>query len=106
MNNTQAKALMDSAEFKALSRRRHVVAVGLALFNVAVYFVYVLCMGFARDFMAQPVMGGPLNIGLVATIALVILAPVISCYYIWWANRFYDPALKQMLASAPSDLRP
>ncbi len=102
MNNAQAKALINSADFKALSKKRSLVAVGLAAINVVVYFIYVLGMGFARDFMAQPVLGGPLNIGLLATLSLVILAPVISCYYIWWTNRYYDPAIKQLLAAVPS----
>ncbi len=102
MNNARAHALLNSSQFKALAKKRRVVAVSLTAINIIAYLGYVLGMGFARDLMASPVAGGPINIGLLSTIGLVIMAPVISCYYIWWTNRYYDPALSQLLDRASS----
>lgn len=100
METDRALKLMKSPEFVALAGRRRRVAWSLTAVNIVVYLVYVLAMGFARETMAQPLVEGAINVGIAFTVALVILAPVLSFSYIWWANRFYDPAIQALKSSA------
>lgn len=60
--------------------------------------LYILSMGYARTWMATPIAGSAVNVGLLFAIFLVIFAAVLSGFYIWWANKHYDPALKRLLA--------
>ncbi|MEM7705410.1 MAG: DUF485 domain-containing protein [Pseudomonadota bacterium] len=100
MDNARAHALMESDRYRTLAGKRRRVAVGLTLFNIAVYLVYVLMMGYARPLMSTTVGDTAMNVGLLVTIGLVVMAPLISGYYIWWANRAYDPNLKALIAEA------
>lgn len=90
---------MASEAYRALAASRRRVCYSLTTINVVLYMLYILSMGYARDWMSMPIAGSAVNVGLVFTIFLVIFAAVLSGFYIWWANKHYDPALKKLLTS-------
>ncbi len=99
MSDINLAGIVKSDAYKSLASKRKRISYTLTGVNVLAYSIYVLCMGFAREFMSTPVGAGPMNIGIVMVIFLIIFAAVISGYYVWWTNKRYDPALKQLLSS-------
>lgn len=99
MSDINLTGVVNSDAYKSLASKRKRISYTLTGVNVLAYSIYVLCMGFARDFMSIPVGAGPMNIGIVMVIFLIIFAAVISGYYVWWTNKRYDPALKDLLSN-------
>lgn len=98
MSDSSLTDIVKSDAYTTLARKRKRVSYTLTGINVLAYCIYVLCMAFARDFMSTPVGSGTLNIGILMVIFLIIFAAIISGYYVWWTNKRYDPALKQLLS--------
>lgn len=98
MSQTNLLEIVKSEAYRTLASTRKRVAYTLTGVNFLAYSIYVLCMGFARDFMSTPIGAGSMTIGVVMVIFLIVFATIISGYYVWWTNKRYDPALEELLA--------
>ncbi|BAU88655.1 hypothetical protein MPPM_0050 [Methylorubrum populi] len=86
----------EADEIVKLSRKRSRVAVALSLVMITMYFGFMTMFAFAK-----PTMGTMLAPGLSLCILLgagVIVGSFALCFvYVVWANRFYDPAVRQIM---------
>lgn len=94
------KDLIQSEAYTTLASRRRRVSYSLTAINLLVYMAYVLSMGYARDWIAQPVGGSALSVGIILTIFVIIFSAALSWFYIWWTNSRFDPALHALLDEA------
>ncbi len=94
------KDLMQSEAYTSLASRRRRVSYSLTAINLVLYMAYVLSMGYARDWIAQPVGDSALSVGIVFTIFVIIFSAALSWFYVWWANSRFDPALRSLLSDA------
>ena len=62
----------------------------MAIGFLAWYFLYVLLADYAHDFMATPVFGN-VNVGLLLGLAQFVTTFAVTTWYVWWANRRFDP---------------
>jgi uncharacterized membrane protein (DUF485 family) len=89
-------AVQDSQEFGELRRKfRRFVFPMTGLF-LAWYFLYVLLATYAVDFMATPIGGGKITIGLVLGLLQFATTFAITMIYARWADRELDPAAAKL----------
>lgn len=85
-----------SPEFADLrSRLRRFVFPMSAAFLIW-YLVYVLLASYAQDFMATPIGGSNINIGLVIGLLQFVTTFAITTAYVRYANKHLDPAAARL----------
>lgn len=60
------------------------------------YLAYVLLASYARDFMATPIAGSNINIGLVIGLLQFVSTFAITTAYVRYANKHLDPAAERL----------
>lgn len=88
---------------RALAARRWRVALALTAVMMAAYFGFILLVAYGRPLAGRLLAGDRISVGIVLGAAVIVLAPLITGLYVWWANRRYDPALAQVRADAARD---
>jgi uncharacterized membrane protein (DUF485 family) len=83
-----------SDKLERLARRRLTIAVVLTAVMVVAYFGFILLVAYAKD-VAGTLIGDDVSVGIVLGAAVIVLAPVLTGIYVWWANRHYDSALAE-----------
>ena len=88
---------MDSneSEIRRLGRARWRLAMVLLAIMTVAYFVFMLMVAEARDWMGTLIVAG-LSRGILFGVGLIILAWALIFIYVQWANRVYDPAMKRL----------
>ena len=88
---------MDSneSEIRRLGRARWLLAMVLLAIMTIAYFVFMLMVAEARDWMGTLIVAG-LSRGILFGVGLIILAWALIFIYVQWANRVYDPAMKRL----------
>ena len=81
---------IDNPAFQQLVRERTRFAWTLSIVMVAVYLAFILLVAFAHDLMATTIGGGPLSLGIVLGIAVIVFAFVLTGIYVARANSRYD----------------
>ena len=69
---------------------------------VAVYFGFVLLVAFAKDTVASLV-GDTVSVGILLGAGTILIAPILTGIYVWWANRSYDAAAAELRATDEGD---
>lgn len=80
----------NSPRFRELKRAHRSFVFPLSAFFLIWYFVYVLLAGWAKDFMAQPVIGD-INVGLLIGLGQFVTTLIITLWYVSFANNKLDP---------------
>jgi uncharacterized membrane protein (DUF485 family) len=80
----------NSPRFRELKRTHRSFVFPLSAFFLVWYFVYVLLAGWAKDFMAQPVIGD-INMGLLIGLGQFVTTLIITLWYVSFANSRLDP---------------
>ena len=98
----QHDALRNSADYIALIRSRDAFARRMTVTVLATFIAYFGALAWLPGMMASASGGGG-TIGLWLTVAGMLLGIMFAVVYTWRMNRHYDPALRQLLASAGQD---
>jgi uncharacterized membrane protein (DUF485 family) len=80
-------------ELRKLVARRWRIGIVLTAVMMATYFGFILLVAFDKESAGTLVLGDRVSIGIVLGALLIILAPVLTGFYVRWANRSYDPAI-------------
>ncbi|MER7796197.1 DUF485 domain-containing protein [Microbacterium sp. NPDC096154] len=80
----------NSPRFRELKRTHRSFVFPLSAFFLIWYFIYVLLAGWAKDFMAQPVIGD-INVGLLIGLGQFVTTLIITLWYVAFANNKLDP---------------
>jgi uncharacterized membrane protein (DUF485 family) len=80
-------------ELRSLVAKRWRIGIALTAVMMIAYFAFILLVAFDKDTAGELVLGGRVSVGIVLGAALIILAPVLTGFYVRWANRRYDPAV-------------
>jgi uncharacterized membrane protein (DUF485 family) len=78
-----------------LARTRWRVALFLTSVMVVVYFGFILLIAYDKPLAARLVVPG-LSLGILLGALVIVAAWVLTLVYVRWANRIYDPALRQL----------
>jgi uncharacterized membrane protein (DUF485 family) len=85
----------DTEAIARLARRRWRVALTLTAAMLAVYFGFILLIGFAKPVLATLVTRG-LTVGILLGVLVIVSAWVLTWIYVHWANEHYDVALHKL----------
>lgn len=80
---------------KVVARRWRIGAVLTAVMMLA-YFGFILLVALAKPTAGTLLADGRVSVGILLGAAVIVLAPVLTAIYVRWANRHYDPAVKQL----------
>lgn len=89
------EAVQDSPEFQELRRRYRRFAFPMTVVFLSWYLLYVVASGFARDFMAQKVIGN-INVAIIFGLLQFVSTFLIAALYTWYANRRLDPLAEKL----------
>ena len=100
MSEDEIDALIADPLFLALIHRRRRLTRRLALAMVAIYSGFMLLVAFARPLLARPLGEGPLTVGLLAGLGVVLAAFALTACYVRVANRELDPLVRRLSGEA------
>jgi uncharacterized membrane protein (DUF485 family) len=87
--------MQSDPEFQELKRRFRAFAFPTTVIFLAWYLLYVIASGFARDFMAQKVIGN-INVAIIFGLLQFVSTFVIAILYSWYANNRLDPLAEKL----------
>ena len=98
MPDDDIEAIIDHPAFRTLIHRRGRLARRLTLAMAGVYFGFMALVVFARPLLVRPLGDGPLTVGLLAGLGVVLAAFALTGYYVLVANREFDPLIRRLTA--------
>jgi len=87
---------MERTQLERTVARRWRIGAVLTGVMMAAYFGFILVVALAKPTAGTLLADGRVSVGIVLGAAVIILAPVLTAVYVRWANRHYDPAVKQL----------
>ena len=78
-----------------LAVRRWRLALALTAAMLVVYLGFILLIAFAKPVLAARLTGG-LTVGILLGVLVIVAAWLLTYTYVRWANRVYDPALREL----------
>jgi uncharacterized membrane protein (DUF485 family) len=90
-----AHEVIESPEFKHLvSRRWRMSAVLLVLLFVS-YYGFIVLVATAKPFVSQKI-GEVTTLAIPLGIGAIVIAWVLTAFYVAWANKSYDPEVERL----------
>ncbi len=96
MPDDDIETIIDHPAFRTLIRRRRRWCRGLTLAMAGVYFGFMMVAAFGRPLLARPLGEGPLTVGLLAGLMVVVVSFALTALYVRVANREFDPLIRQL----------
>jgi Predicted membrane protein len=90
---TDARTIIDSTEFQALTARKGLVSAILTVVMLGAYFGFVLTLAFDKALLSQLLADG-LSLGIPVGLCIIFLAWALTGIYVYWANTTYDNAVQ------------
>jgi uncharacterized membrane protein (DUF485 family) len=87
--------LIESKEFKRLVALRWKVSMILLTLLFVSYYGYILLVATAKDFVSQKI-GEVTTLAIPLGIAAIVIAWVLTAFYVAWANKSYDPEVERL----------
>ena len=84
---------------EAVSAARWRVAISLTIAMMAVYFGFILLVAFNKPLLGTLVTEG-LSLGMLLGVLVILVAWLLTWFYIRWANTHYDASLARLRAPA------
>jgi uncharacterized membrane protein (DUF485 family) len=82
-----------------LARRRWRMAITLTIAMIAIYFGFILLVAFNKPLLGRLVSPG-LSLGVLLGACVIVFSWILTWIYVRWANRHYDPALRDLRSGA------
>ncbi len=95
MSDQKTQEVLQSAEFKKLTKKRWAVALLLTTVMLLAYFGFLLMVAFDKDFFKQKI-GEVTTIAIPIGIGLIALSWIMTGIYTYWANNFYDKEVEEI----------
>jgi uncharacterized membrane protein (DUF485 family) len=90
---------VDLGELEQLAAKRLRVALGLTAAMLVVYFGFILLIAYAPGFLGREITDG-LTVGIALGVVVILSTWVLTWTYVRWANRVYEPAIRDLEASS------
>ena len=93
--------VIESKEFKHLVAKRWTVSLVLLALLFVSYYGYILLIAADKAFVSQKI-GEVTTLAIPLGIASIVIAWLLTAYYVMWANKSYDPEVERL----KSELKP
>jgi uncharacterized membrane protein (DUF485 family) len=87
--------IIESPDFKKLVSTRWTVSIVLLILLFVTYYGYVIVVGTSRETLAAKI-GEYTTLGIPVGVAVIVIAFILTAYYIYWANKKYDPEVERL----------
>ena len=95
MNTTKTHEILESPAFKKLVKNRWNISLTFTFLMLFVYIGFLLVVAYQKDTLKMPV-GDSLNLAIIVGIGIIIFSWLITGVYVYWANNYYDAAVKEI----------
>ena len=95
----RARDEADLGTLEQVAARRLRVALGLTAAMLVVYFGFILLIAFAPGFLGRQITDG-LSVGMALGVVVILSTWVVTWTYVRWANRVYEPAIRELEGSS------
>lgn len=75
------------------------MAITLTIAMIAIYFGFILLVAFNKPLLGRLVLPG-LSLGVLLGACVIVFSWILTWIYVRWANRHYDPALRDLRSGA------
>ena len=89
-----------SPVYHTLIRERGRLGWALTGVMLAVYFGFILLVAFGREFLARPIAGSTVTLGIPIGIGIIVTGILLTGIYVRSANRRFDPLERQIRGEA------
>jgi len=90
-----AHELLESHDFKALVAKRWTVSMVLLALLFVTYYGFILLIGTNKEFVSQKI-GEVTTLAIPLGVAVIVIAWVLTAFYVAWANKSYDPEVERL----------
>ena len=95
MNKTKTNEILQSPAFRKLVKNRWNISLSFTFLMLFVYLGFLLVVAYQKDTLKIPV-GESLNLAIIVGIGIIIFSWLITGVYVYWANNYYDAAVKEI----------
>jgi uncharacterized membrane protein (DUF485 family) len=95
MNKTKTHEILQSPAFRKLVKNRWNISLTFTFLMLFVYIGFLLVVAYQKDTLKMPV-GDSLNLAIIVGIGIIIFSWLITGVYVYWANNYYDAAVKEI----------
>ena len=95
MNTTKTHEILQSPAFRKLVKNRWNISLTFTFLMLFVYVGFLLVVAYQKDTLKMPV-GDSLNLAIIVGIGIIIFSWLITGVYVYWANNYYDAAVKEI----------
>ncbi len=92
-----ASEIIESPDFKRLVSRRWTVSMVLLVLLFVTYYGYILLIPYAPGLMKARI-GEVTTAAIPIGVAVIVIAFVLTAFYVGWANTTYDPEVNRLKA--------
>ena len=90
-----AREITDSPAFKRLVTLRWRVSLVLLTLLFVSYYGYILLVATSKGFVSQKI-GEVTTVAIPLGLAAIVIAWVLTAFYVAWANKSYDPEVERL----------
>ena len=94
-SSKSAHEVIESNEFKRLVSKRWTVSMILLATLFVTYYGYIILVATAKDFVSTKV-GEVTTLAIPLGLATIVIAWVLTAFYVAWANKSYDPEVERL----------
>ncbi|HEM8498354.1 TPA: DUF485 domain-containing protein [Burkholderia multivorans] len=95
ITTSSAAALPPPETLRSIGRRHQHVALGLTVLMLTAYFLFILSIAFFKEALSVQIVPG-LSLAILAGVASVTFALVLTFGYVAWVNRVHDAAVRRL----------
>ena len=95
MNETKTNEILQSPAFRKLVKNRWNISLTFTFLMLFVYIGFLMVVAYQKDTLKMPV-GDSLNLAIIVGIGIIIFSWLITGVYVYWANNYYDAAVKEI----------
>lgn len=92
---TKTNEILQSPAFRKLVKNRWNISLTFTFLMLFVYVGFLLVVAYQKDTLKMPV-GDSLNLAIIVGIGIIIFSWLITGVYVYWANNYYDAAVKEI----------
>lgn len=99
--DARLQAIAAHPDFQRLARGRARLSGVLTAVLLAIYFGFLLVLALLPAWLARPWGGGPLSWGIPVAVAVIVVAFLLTAFYVRQANHVLDPINRRLLEEFP-----
>ena len=95
MNKNKTNEILQSPAFRKLVKNRWNISLTFTFLMLFVYIGFLMVVAYQKETLKMPI-GESLNLAIIMGIGIIIFSWLITGVYVYWANNYYDAAVKEI----------